>query len=268
MVARPLAVGGRSPRTGRGADGRGRHRQVPRRRGRVRAPRRGLRPAALPVLPALHEPRAAPSDHNIELAARIGLEDPAVTQAREALGVVAARQPGGSGDWRCWPHFCRFRRTWPRRFRPMSARRQKQDTFDLLLRTWRMEAGARPLLIIVEDLHWADPTTLEFLSALVERIDGIAALAVVTVRPHSAVPWEAPHVTGRELQRCHGSGAASRRARRGSQRDAGGRGRPGGAPGRRHPAVRRGADAGGARPRDPRGLAGGGRRFRRPCTAR
>ena len=54
---------------------------------------------------------------------------------------------------------------------------------------------------LFEDLHWADPTTLEFLYVLVERINGMAALAIVTARPHFAVPWDRWHVTGHELSR-------------------------------------------------------------------
>ena len=130
----------------------------------------------------------------------------------------------------------------------MSARRQKQDTFDLLLRAWRTQAGARPLLVIFEDLHWADPTTLEFLSVLVERIDGMAALAIVTARPGFAVPWKGPYVTSRELPRLPRDaalGLVEHVAGAGRMPEAAAR--PGGAPGRRRPAVRRGADPSGAR---------------------
>ena len=141
-----------------------------------------------------------PVIHHIELAARIGLEDPAVTKL-EKLSAWLESAAGGLRELAMLAALLSIPADVAPPLPAMSARRQKQDTFDLLLRTWRIEAGGRPFLIIFEDLHWADPTTLEFLSVLVERIDGMAALAVVTVRPHFAVPWEAPHVTGRELQR-------------------------------------------------------------------
>ena len=42
---------------------------------------------------------------------------------------------------------------------------------------------------------------MEFLSALVLHIDGMAALAICTFRPDFVAPWKAPQVEGRELQR-------------------------------------------------------------------
>ena len=64
-----------------------------------------------------------------------------------------------------------------------------------------MQAVDRPLLIIFEDLHWADPTTGEFLAALVRRIDGLAALAIFTCRPHWSPRLKGAHIERRELQR-------------------------------------------------------------------
>jgi len=83
----------------------------------------------------------------------------------------------------------------------MTAERRKRDTFELLLTGLRERAAARPLLILFEDLHWADPTTVEFLSTLVERIDGMAALAIFTFRPDFSAPWTGPHVESRALHR-------------------------------------------------------------------
>ena len=83
----------------------------------------------------------------------------------------------------------------------MSAERQKQETFELLLRLMRMQGRGRPLLIIFEDLHWADPTTREFLTALVNRIEGLPALAILTFRATFVPPWTGSHVAGRELVR-------------------------------------------------------------------
>ena len=94
VAARPLAVGGRRSRAGRRADGRGRDRQVPRRGGRVRTPGRRLRPAALPVLTALHEPRAAPGDPPHRAGRADRPRGSGGRQAREALGLVG---PGGRG---------------------------------------------------------------------------------------------------------------------------------------------------------------------------
>jgi class 3 adenylate cyclase/predicted ATPase len=83
----------------------------------------------------------------------------------------------------------------------MSAQRRKNLTFELLLRLMEPRAKDRPLLIVLEDLHWADPTTQEFLSQLIARVSGLAVLVVITFRPDFSPPWNGPQVEQRELQR-------------------------------------------------------------------
>lgn len=83
----------------------------------------------------------------------------------------------------------------------MSPQRQKQDTFDTLRRILKAEAADRPLLVIFEDLHWADPTTLEFLGTVVEGIDELSALVILTHRSGFEAPWARAGIEGRELGR-------------------------------------------------------------------
>ena len=55
---------------------------------------------------------------------------------------------------------------------------------------WLLEAATRqPVLAVWEDLHWADPTTLELLGLLVEQTPTTAMLHVLTFRPEFAPPW-------------------------------------------------------------------------------
>ena len=60
-----------------------------------------------------------------------------------------------------------------------------QRLMELLLRRLRgaSSAGA-PLILTLEDAHWADITTLEFLEQVASSLDGFPALIVVTFRPH------------------------------------------------------------------------------------
>ena len=51
---------------------------------------------------------------------------------------------------------------------------------------WRNE---QPVLFILEDLHWTDPTTLEFLGLLVEQVPTSALYTVLTCRPHFQPAW-------------------------------------------------------------------------------
>ena len=46
------------------------------------------------------------------------------------------------------------------------------------------------MLAVFEDLHWADPTTLELLDRLIGRIAGERVLLLLTSRPDFAPPWK------------------------------------------------------------------------------
>ena len=51
------------------------------------------------------------------------------------------------------------------------------------------EAERQPTLAVWEDLHWADPSTLEFLSLLIDQIPTARLLALFTCRPEFRPPW-------------------------------------------------------------------------------
>jgi len=67
-------------------------------------------------------------------------------------------------------------------------RRMLDALCDSVLRS----AARRPLLLVVEDLHWADPSTLELLGRLVAASAGARLLLLLTHRPHFAPPWQDP----------------------------------------------------------------------------
>src|SRR6185436_18385935 len=69
------------------------------------------------------------------------------------------------------------------------AEQQKQQTMRALLTIPFRRAEKQPVMLIVEDLHWIDPTTLEFLNMLVEVIHTAPILAVFTCRPEFQPPW-------------------------------------------------------------------------------
>jgi len=84
----------------------------------------------------------------------------------------------------------------------MTPQRQKERTFELLLALMLRLAAARPQLIVFEDVHWADPTTLEFLTLLIARLPQMSALVVLTFRPDFSPPWgDFPHLERRELEK-------------------------------------------------------------------
>ena len=50
-------------------------------------------------------------------------------------------------------------------------------------------ASRRPLVLVIEDLHWVDPTTAEFLTFLLEHVAGARVLLVCTYRPEFVCTW-------------------------------------------------------------------------------
>jgi class 3 adenylate cyclase/predicted ATPase len=78
----------------------------------------------------------------------------------------------------------------------LSPQRQKQRTLEALIAQLAGLARARPVLELHEDLHWVDPSTLELLDLLVERVRQLPLLVLITFRPEFQPPWTGhAHVT-------------------------------------------------------------------------
>ncbi len=71
------------------------------------------------------------------------------------------------------------------RYHPIdiSSELQKKRTLEALATLLFAMARARPALLWFEDLHWADPTTIELLSRLIEGVSGAPLCIVLTARP-------------------------------------------------------------------------------------
>ncbi|MBH5398732.1 AAA family ATPase [Bradyrhizobium sp. CNPSo 4010] len=84
----------------------------------------------------------------------------------------------------------------------MSPHRQKERTLEALVDQVLGLARHRPVLALYEDVHWADPTSLELLDLLVDRVQGAPVLVLITFRPEFAPPWTRhAHVTALTLSR-------------------------------------------------------------------
>jgi predicted ATPase len=70
-----------------------------------------------------------------------------------------------------------------------SPQQQRQQTQDVLVAWLSEEAARQPVLAVWEDLHWADPSTLETLELFVEQAPTAAMLHVLTFRPEFEPPW-------------------------------------------------------------------------------
>jgi class 3 adenylate cyclase/predicted ATPase len=71
----------------------------------------------------------------------------------------------------------------------LSPQRQRQKTLESLVAMLLERAEREPVLFILEDLHWTDPTTLEFLSLLVEQVPTAALYMLLTCRPEFQPAW-------------------------------------------------------------------------------
>jgi len=65
----------------------------------------------------------------------------------------------------------------------VSPRLAKEETMRVLIEFVQAEARTGPTLLLFEDAHWADPTTLDLLGRFVDLLAGIPALLVITARP-------------------------------------------------------------------------------------
>jgi class 3 adenylate cyclase/DNA-binding response OmpR family regulator len=80
--------------------------------------------------------------------------------------------------------------------------KRKERVFAVLLASIERTAAARPMLAIVDNAHWLDPTSLEFLTLLVERTNTLRLLLVIAGRPEFVPSWpDYSHVAGLALSR-------------------------------------------------------------------
>jgi predicted ATPase/class 3 adenylate cyclase len=90
------------------------------------------------------------------------------------------------------------------RYQPLnlSPQRQKEKTIEFLADQTIGLSQRSPVLMIFEDVHWADPTTLDLLSAVIDRIQNVEVLLVITYRPEFEPLWGGySHVTLHSLNR-------------------------------------------------------------------
>jgi len=84
----------------------------------------------------------------------------------------------------------------------LTPEQRRQRTLEALMSQLAGLARQNPVLMIFEDAHWVDPTSLEVLGRAVDRIATLHVLLVVTFRPEFNAPWVGQsHVTSLTLNR-------------------------------------------------------------------
>ncbi|MEO6307595.1 MAG: adenylate/guanylate cyclase domain-containing protein [Nitrospiraceae bacterium] len=84
----------------------------------------------------------------------------------------------------------------------VSPEKRKDMTLEALVHYLQGLADRRPVLFIVEDAHWLDPTTLDLLTRIIDRARQMRVLLLITFRPDFKPVWsEYSHVTSLTLSR-------------------------------------------------------------------
>ena len=106
----------------------------------------------------------------------------------EEIGFIAERMSVPTGD--------------KYRLPDLTPQRRKERTLEALLAQMARLAAQKPVLMLFEDAHWIDPTSLELLTLTVARASTLPLLLLVTARPEFTPPWPAEaHVTTLPLGR-------------------------------------------------------------------
>ncbi|MDB5921374.1 MAG: hypothetical protein JWN13_310, partial [Betaproteobacteria bacterium] len=78
-----------------------------------------------------------------------------------------------------------------------SPRVQREKVMECLLGWLVGQAGHAPLVLMVEDIHWADASSLELLTLLVEQLRSVPIFLLATARPEFTVPWSSHSAVSR-----------------------------------------------------------------------
>jgi class 3 adenylate cyclase len=84
----------------------------------------------------------------------------------------------------------------------LTSQQRREKTLDALTAQLMSLTRRQPVLMILEDAHWSDPSTLEMVGRTVKRIESLRVLFVVTFRPEFEPPWIGQsHVTSLNINR-------------------------------------------------------------------
>jgi tetratricopeptide (TPR) repeat protein len=84
----------------------------------------------------------------------------------------------------------------------VSPQKRKEKILEVLLRQVELLTSERPVLMVIEDAQWSDPTSRDLFDLIIDRVPSLPLLVLVTFRPGFAPRWIGlPHVTLLTLNR-------------------------------------------------------------------
>ena len=90
----------------------------------------------------------------------------------------------------------------------LSPAQQRRQTLFALLDQMEGLAKKQPILMLFEDAHWADATSLEVLDLAIERMRKLPVLLLITFRPEFEAPWKGLPDVDRDRARAPGAAQA------------------------------------------------------------
>jgi len=129
-----------------------------------------------------------PSIGHLERTLKIDRETPTTTKLERLEALMSERRrPRDDVELIAWllavPYSDRPRR------QEITPQRHKELTIRALVDLVEAGARQRPTLMLFEDVHWADPSSLELLDVLIGRMQNFPLLLVVSHRPEFSSPW-------------------------------------------------------------------------------
>jgi class 3 adenylate cyclase len=78
----------------------------------------------------------------------------------------------------------------------LTPQKQKERTLRALVAQIEGLAARQPVLMLLEDAQWSDPTSLELYDLIIDRVPALRVLLIITFRPELSPPWTGrPHVS-------------------------------------------------------------------------
>ena len=132
----------------------------------------------------------APVIQQFAIAAGFAEQDDDATKLRKLEELVPKEAPDAAEIFSVLAHLLSLRSE--DRFSPlnMSPQRQRQRLFHVLLQSLAAFAARGPLLLVIEDLHWIDPTSDELIGVLIDRLSRLQILVALTARPEFEAHWD------------------------------------------------------------------------------
>jgi class 3 adenylate cyclase/predicted ATPase len=138
---------------------------------------------------------------HLERAARLAHDDP-VWAKMDKLDAALARSATSRVDSALFAELLSLPNDGRYPALTLDPQQRRRKTLEAFVTQVESLSRVEPVIVIFEDAHWTDPTSLELVTLILERIVELRVLLIVTFRPEFVPPWIGlPHVTAVTINR-------------------------------------------------------------------